>query len=1021
MRIASFLLAGTVLLAASLHAAGAAPQPPLSRIAPKAVDTLKFRVLGPAISGGRVSAVAGSDTDPFLYYVGGAGGGVFKSTNGGTSFSSVWEKQPVGAIGAIAVAPNDDKTVWVGTGEANPRNDVSFGDGMWKSTDAGKSWKHLGLANTSQIARILIDPRNPKVAIVAALGDPWKDSADRGVYRTSDGGATWTKSLYVGPSSGASDIAWDPKHPDTIFAGIWQYRREPWVFTSGGAADGVYRSRDNGRTWTKLSGHGLPGGMMGRIGVAVAYGKPNLVWAEIQSKSGVLWRSTDGGERWQLATADTLAGQRPFYFSHLEIDPTNEKHIVGLSMYLVESKNSGTTFKKLATNLHVDNHSLWWSRDGKRMIEGNDGGFVISNDGGATWNWPANVPLAQTYHVGFGATPTYTICTGLQDNSSWCVPSDTKNGVGVLDRDWYAIAGGDGVWAVPDPLDPTLLWTDTQDGALSIYDTKAKQSIDVSPFPNDAFTSLKGTAENAYRFNWNSPLAFDPTDGHIAYFGGNVVFRTTDRGRTWTPISPDLTRNEKQHQRVSGGPISLDVSGAEYYDTILDIAPSPIDAQTIWVGTDDGLVHLTRDGGTTWNAVTPAGLPKYGRIEAIDAGRFAAGTAVLNVDRHDLGDRAPYAYLTDDFGAHWKSIAANLPAGYPVRTIRQDPKNADLLYAGTEQGLFYSLDRGGSWTRLQANLPTVPVYDIRVQPAHNDLLLATHGRGVFVLDDLAPLQNLATAHRAGAYLYPIRTAYKYANFAPIETWDAGSLPNNIFVGDNPAGGATIAFYQVKKAKTRPSLEILDAQGTVVRHIAGTHETAEGGLKPNISNDVGINRVVWDGTADAPVKWHGASFQFRGPDSGADVVPGTYTARLHIDGKTFTETIDYQNDPASPFDIGAQTERYAFLTKVNAAFSAVDVALNRIDAQRRALRGKTDAAAQAKRRALDRLLARLTSNPMHDEDTIGRPNMIRERLQGLAGAIGSSFQPPTVEHLNDMKVVMAEYDAAMAMAHAVLGA
>jgi photosystem II stability/assembly factor-like uncharacterized protein len=996
------------------------PAPTSAPVAADDIDKLKFRVIGPAVSGGRVSAVAGSDRDPMVYYVGGAGGGVFKSTNGGTSFTSVWDKEPVGAIGAIAVAPSDDKIVWVGTGEANPRNDVSFGDGMWRSTNAGKSWTHVGLSNTSQIGRILVDPRNPKVAIVAALGSPWKDTEDRGVYRTADGGATWTKTLYIGPQSGASDLAWDPKHPDTIYAGMWQYHRDPWLLTSGGEADGVYRSRDNGRTWTKLAGNGLPSGLMGRIGVAVAYNHPNLVWAEIQSKSGVIWRSTDGGDRWQLMTADTLPGQRPFYFSHLAVDPTNPKRVVSLSMYIVDSKNSGRTWKKLATNVHVDNHTLWWSRDGKRMIEGNDGGFIISNDGGSTWNWPANIPLAQTYHVGYGAQDIYSICTGLQDNSSWCAPSDTKNGIGVLSRDWTSIAGGDGVWAMPDPLDPTLFWTDTQDGSLSIYDSKAKQSIDVSPYPNDAFTNLKGISDNKYRFDWNSPLAFDPSDGHIAYFGGNVVFRTSDRGRTWTPISPDLTRNEKDHQQVSGGPITLDVSGAEFYDTILDVAPSPLDPKTMWVGTDDGLVQLTRDGGATWKAVTPEGLPKYGRVEAVEPGRFAAGTAFFNFDRHDSGDNAPYVFMTEDYGATWKSIVSNLPANYPVRTVRQDPKNANLLYVGTEQGVFYSLDRGGSWTRLHANLPAVPYYDIRVQPAHNDLLLATHGRGIYVLDDLTPLQHLADARAAGTFLYPIRPGYKYAAWAPIEAWDNASEPNNIFIGDNPAQGVTIAFYQKKKAQSRPSLEIVDANGHVVRRIMGTHETAEGAKKPNISNDVGINRVVWDGTADAPEKWNGASFQFRGPDSGPDVVPGNYTARLHVDGKTMSAPFAYRNDPANPFTPAQMADRYAFLTKLYAAFSNVDKALNRIDVERRALRGKNDEASIAKRGQLDALLATLTSNPQHDEDTISRPDKIRERLLGLAGAIGSSFQPPDAAHLADMQVIMGVYDADMAQARTVLG-
>ncbi|HEX3550143.1 MAG TPA: hypothetical protein VHT53_07210, partial [Candidatus Elarobacter sp.] len=622
MRIGLFIAAAAVLAAsftAPLAPVAAAPgtatpesprKPPSKpAVTPSPgpdTDGVRFRALGPAIAGGRVPAVAGSDRDPSLYYVGGAGGGVFKSADGGTSFASVWDHASrFGAIGAISVAPSDDRTVWVGTGEANPRNDVSYGDGVWVTHDGAKHWTHAGLERTSQIAKILVDPKNARRAIVAALGDPWADSTERGVYVTSDGGRTWSKTLYAGPSSGAADLAWNPRRPQTVFAAIWQFRRQPWIATSGGPADGLYRSRDGGRTWTKLHGRGFPTDTLGRIGVAVAPSDPNRVYAVIQSKQGTIWRSDDGGDSWRRVSSDTTPEQRPFYFSHLAVDPRNRDRVISVSMYLTVTKDGGRTWKHQTGSVHVDNHALWWSHDGTRIIEGNDGGAILSRNGGDSWAFLARIPLAQIYHVGYSDEKPYLICGGLQDNSSWCAPTNARNGTGVLNRDWFAIAGGDGIFAVPDPLDPNFLWTNTQDGVLGIYDQRARQSVDVSPYPRDVFTSVDSLARSPYRFNWNAPLAFSPQDGHVAYFGGNVIFKSSDRGRHWTPISPDLTRNEKQHQLASGGPITLDVSGAEYYDTTLAIAPSPKESGVIWAGTDDGLVQLTRDRGAHWANVTP--------------------------------------------------------------------------------------------------------------------------------------------------------------------------------------------------------------------------------------------------------------------------------------------------------------------------------------------------------------------------------------------------------------------------------
>ncbi|HEX3464897.1 MAG TPA: hypothetical protein VHS78_12690 [Candidatus Elarobacter sp.] len=997
-----------------------APKPAVSPTPGPDTEGVKFRAIGPAISGGRVPAVAGSDRDPLLYYVGGAGGGVFKSSDGGSSFASVWENASrFGAIGAVSVAPSDANVVWVGTGEANPRNDVSYGDGVWLTRDGAKHWTHAGLDDTSNIAKILVDPKNPNRAIVAALGDPWKDSTARGVYVTNDGGRTWAKTLYAGPASGAADLAWNPKTPNTVFAAIWQFRRQPWIASSGGPADGLYRSRDGGRTWTKLQGHGLPTDTLGRIGLAVAPSDPKRVYAVIESEQGTIWRSDDGGDSWRRVSSDTRPEQRPFYFSHLAVDPRNENRVIAVSMYLTVSKDGGRTWKHLVGNVHVDNHALWWSADGKRVIEGNDGGAILSRNGGDSFAFLDRIPLAQIYHVGFSDEKPYLICGGLQDNSSWCAPATGRNGTGLLNRDWFAIAGGDGMYAIPDPLDANLLWTNTQDGVLGIYDRTARQAFDVSPYPRDVFTSATSFADSPYRFNWNAPLAFSQ-DGHTAYFGGNVIFKSTDRGRNWTPISPDLTRNEKEHQRNSGGPISLDVSGAEYYDTTLAIAPSPKDANVIWAGTDDGLVQLTRDGGAHWANVTPASWPRYGRVEVIDASSQAAGTAFTLMDRHDLGDRRPYAFVTDDYGATWRSIAANLPNDAPVRVVRQDPREPNLLYAGTENGLWISYDRGGRWERLRAGFPVVPVYDVRVQPATNDLLIATHGRGFYVMDDLAALQQLGAARRDGVRFFPVREATLWAAWPSIETGDANALPVNEFVGPNAPGGAVLTFYQRAKAHERPWFEILDANGKVVRTLRGqvpfdrSDPPKDERARWYVSNDAGLNRIGWDGTENGPTRWLGTSFPNAGPGSGPEALPGRYTARLHRDGQTYDQSFTLADDPHSPWTPEQRSLRHLYLAQLYDWIDYIDKALNEVDARLK------KSPAPGERAKLLGLRAELSSNSKYDEDSIAKPDRIRERVFAATFPLAGSLQPPFEQHLAALGALRPDVATAFAHINAVLG-
>ncbi len=989
-----------------------APKPSAS---PTENPGLQFRSIGPALSGGRVAATIGSDRNPALYYAGAAGGGVWKSTNGGVSWTSVWKTQPYGAIGALAIDPRDDKDVWVGTGEANPRNDVSWGDGIWRSRDGAKTWHHLGLDATSQISRISIDPKKSDDVVVAALGDPYADTAERGIYRTLDGGRTWQRTLFLDGTTGAADLARDPKNSKVLYAAMWRFRRQPWHFESGGGRDGLYRSRDGGTTWSPVAGGGFPEGPLGRIGIAIAPSRPQRVYAVMQSHAGTIWRSDDAGMTWQRTSTDTMPAQRPFYFSHLAVDPKDANHVIAVSMYLSESKNGGRTWKHLTSNVHVDNHALWWSHDGRRLINGNDGGIALSNDAGETWAMPLNLAIGQVYHVGFDNATPYSVCGGLQDNSTWCGPSHSRNGVGILERNWTAIAGGDGTWALFDPADPDRIWTDTQDGVLTIFDRKAQQSIDVEPFPRDPFTSLRGIAENTYRFNWNSPLAFAPADPHTVYFGGNVVFRSTDSGRTWSPLSGDLTRDEKAHQGVSGGAISLDVSGAEYYDTLLALTPSARDAQTIWTGSDDGLVHLTRDGGTTWNDVTPRGLPRYARIECIEASREDAASAFIAVDRHDLGDRAPYLFATNDYGASWQRIDGALPRGASTHVVRQDTRNPAMLYAGTEQGIYYTNDRGRRWLPLRFNMPATPVYDLQIQPQANDLIVATHGRSFWIFDDLTPLQQIAPVGLAPV-LFPLRPGTLWAQWQPVETGDAGALPDNVPLFANPKGPALITFYQKAPAKDRPEIGVVDASGAVVRHLRGSYET-EDGKKYWVSNVAGYNRLAWDGTEDGPTRWHGTTIQNSGPLTGAEALPGTYTIRLTVDGTTASQPFLLQADPRSPTTAQERTERHAYLQRIYADVDTIDTLLNQIDTRERALRRYSGAGARV--RELDAARDELTANDRRDEDGVTKPDRLREQLLAASGTLGGSQQAPFAAHLAATAALQERFDRTIAAIRAMV--
>lgn len=952
--------------------------------------SVSFREIGPAISGGRVTAVAGVRGNSDIYYVGAAVGGVFRTNDGGMTWKALFQHESVASIGALAVDPTNPNIVWAGTGEANVRNDVSFGNGVYKSTDGGAHWKRMGLQGTFQISRIVIDPLHSNTVIVGAMGSPWADNDERGVYRTTDGGATWQKALYIGPSVGIADLAMDTRNPQVLFAAAYRFRRTPWSYSDGGPEDAIYKSADQGETWKRLSGHGLPEKPVGRIGLAIAPSSLNVVYAVMGSNEGVLWRSDDAGDHWSLVSKDQEVDVRPFYFSHIAVDPRNPDHVLALSNNLMESKDGGQNFSIIAKQVHVDHHAIWIDPAGSgRIIEGNDGGVALSRDNGEHWAFLHNIAIAQFYHVSANDERPYLVCGGLQDNSAWCGPGRSKNPSGILDRRWFDLNGGDGMYAIPAADDPNLVYNNTQNGAFMIFDRVAELVHDIEPYPRDF--SGGGVADLPYRFAWNAGFAVSPQNPLVLYAGANVVFKSEDRGRTWKPISPDLTLNDKAKQQASGGPVVKDNSGAEVYDAIIRITPSAKDPKVIWVGTDDGQVEFTRDGGGTWTNVTAhiSGLPPWGRVESIDLAENP-GEALITVDRHFSGDFKPYLYRTFDYGASWQSMSGDLPQVY-AHVARRDQLNPKIYYAGLENGLYVSWDDGAHWYLLGLGLPNAPVYDLALHQRDNDLVVGTHGRSVWILDDLTPFQQFTPEiGKESLHLFPPPAALRFWPWSQVEP-----VGESEFYGKNPPYGAALSYFLLREAKQPGQLVIADSQGHIVRTMKGTHPLDEGEQPPEdedippaaqaqpstqrqmrrgeqqevspaqpatpsqtqqqlapansfeeeeaplgkpkkipwVPAKPGLQRVYWDLRADGPVRWESVKDFNKGPKSGALVPPGGYTATMTVGGESTSQKIVVVNDPRSHADQGAMEALYQTTQSVLHELSQLDVALNRMDAIR----------------------------------------------------------------------------------------
>ncbi len=869
------------------------------------LDGLEYRLIGPA-AGGRVSRVAGVPGDPLTYYAATAAGGVWKSIDGGLEWESVFDDQPVSSIGSIAVAPSDHNVVWVGSGEANIRGNVGEGNGIYRSIDAGATWKHVWTAE-GQIGTIIAHPTDPDTVFAAVLGSPFGPGPDRGVLRTTDGGATWTKVLFKDADTGASDVCFDPANPRTLYAGLWQARRQPWGMTSGGPGSGLYVSRDSGDSWKKLEGKGLPAGPWGKIGVRAASGNPDRVYALIEAEGGGLFRSDDGGSTWKLVNPSRGLRQRAWYYTTLTVDPSNADTIWFPQVSMLKTIDAGRSVRAVEGG-GWDYHDVWIDPTNPlRMIVGSDAGVSLSPDGGETWFRP-RLPIAQFYHLTVDTRTPYRVLGSLQDFGTASGPSNSLHGGGILLSDWHPVGGGEAGHVAADPADPDTVWAGEYLGYISRYNGRTGQAPHVGIYPDNG--SGHDAADLRYRFQWTAPILVSPHDPKVVYHAANRLFRTDDGGQTWTAISPDLTRDDEAKQGWSGGPITGDITGVEFYGTIFAVAESTLEQGLIWAGSDDGLVHVTHDGGATWNDVTPKGFPEWATVSTIEASRWDAETAYVVIDAHRLDDETPYLFKTADRGRTWTRLTTGLDPEIYLHVVREDTRSRGMLYLGTERGVMMSHDDGATWRSLRLNMPTVAVVDLVV--ADNDLVVGTLGRSAWILDDLTPVREMSTdlaAEPVHLFAPPPATRWRYAS-APYGSDDGA--------GANPPKGAIITYYLAAKPAGEINLEVLDSAGTTVRRLSSTKPVytspehpdwnPDSENEPELEVEPGFHRAVWDLRFEGAKWMPDARFDTGEPGAGPLVLPGTYTLRLTVDGRTETRELRVEPDPrsrASAADLEAQ--------------------------------------------------------------------------------------------------------------------
>ena len=1024
----------------------AAAAPPLG---PDTYRQLKYRYIGPV--GNRVIAVMGLPGNPNVYYVGAASGGIFKTEDAGATWTSIFDDQTVSSVGSLAVAPSDPNVVWAGTGESFIRSNISLGNGIYRSTDAGKTWSLMGLEKTGRIGRIVIDPRNPDVVVACALGHSYGPQAERGVFRTQDGGKTWHKTLFVDENTGCSDIAMDANNPRILFAGMWQLEIHTWGRTSGGPGSGLFRSKDGGDTWQRLAGKGLPASPLGKVAVAIARSNSNRVYALIETgdgvpwngqktESGQLWRSDDGGESWQMVSHDRQLRGRTHYYSRHAIAPDNDNEVYFLAADFSKTLDGGRTIVDVKGDLAPggDHHDMWIDPlDRNRMAVAHDDGLSLSVNHGATWQ-RLQLPVAQMYHVAVDNRVPYNVYGNRQDGPSTRGPSHSRLPPGYLDPDrpapiprgmWRSVGGSESGWALPDPVDPSIVWASgtgfgSIGGAVDRYDERTQQARRVEVWPE--ITVGFAAADLKYRFNWNFPIHRSPHDRNTVYAGSQYLHRTTDGGQSWQAISPDLTLNDKSRQQSSGG-LTPDNIGVEYAGTLFAIAESPLEKGLIWVGTNDGQVQVTRDAGAHWTNVTShlPGLPAWGTVSNIEPSRHDAGTAYLTVDLHQVNNRDPFVYKTTDYGQTWRSLSGSIPKtvlSY-AHCVREDPVRKGMLYLGTENAVYFSLDDGTSWLPLQSGLPHAPAHWLVVQETFSDLVVATYGRGFFILDDITPLRQLTPDVLAtSTHLFAPRPTYRFRPVTePMMAW------NDATEGRNPPEGAAISYFLKSAPEGDVKVRITEAGGALVRTLDGTKEP-------------GINRIWWDLKRDktreiklrmsppfaSDLKPGPEGFRpFPGGGRLAVLVPpGTYTVTLVAGGQEQTQKIEVRKDPNTAGSEADELAQSKLSLAIREDLDAAAAAINDIEQVRSQAAGllpnlpDDDGGKAVRRSALDlenKLIAleeklfqiRVTGR---GQDQLRWPAQIVEKLSYLADGVSLSDFAPTKEQLEVQQKIHGELAA-----------
>jgi photosystem II stability/assembly factor-like uncharacterized protein len=971
---------------------------------------LKYRSIGP-FRGGRVVAVSGVTAQPNVYYFGGTGGGVWKTTDGGAAWLPVTDGQiKTGSVGAIAVSESDPNIVYVGMGEPDIRGNASHGDGVYKSSDAGKTWKRVGLEDSYHIGAVRIHPKNPDIVYVAALGHLWGSNEQRGVYRTNDGGKTWKQIYTRGPKAGAIDLILDPNNPNAIYAAFWDVHRTPWDLESGGPGSGLFKSTDGGDTWTDLStAPGMPKGVLGRIGITVSPVNSDRVWALVEAAEGGVFRSENGGKNWTRINSERKLQQRAWYYSRIFADPLKADTVYALNTGFYRSDDGGKTFNAIPTP-HGDNHYLWIApNDSNRMIECNDGGANVSTNGGKTWSTQDQQPTAQFYRVALDNDFPYHAYGAQQDNSTVRIATRSDGGsIGV--RDWYDVGGGESGWLAPDPKNSDIVFAGSYDGLLTRYDHHTGQLRNVTVWPDNPMGA--GAEAMKYRFQWNYPIMFSPNDPNTLYCAGDRVFKTTNGGASWEIISSDLTRNDKSKQGPSGGPITKDNTSIEYYDVIFTMTESPLKKGLLWVGTDDGLVHVTQDGGKHWENVTPKGMPEWIQVNSIEASPFDPATAYFAATMYQFDDFRPYLYKTTDYGKTWVQINSGIPTNAFTRVIREDPNHRNLLVAGTETGMYVSFTGGAAWVSFQLNLPVVPITDLAFQKRENELVVATQGRSFWIFDDLPLLYQLA-----GASLKEDLTL-----FQPKDTYrtlrGGFRLPPGGSQGQNPVAGAAIYYSFKEKPKDEVTLEFLDSSSKLIRKFSSKTdakqeapaggEGEDDGPRPagpaRVSVEAGLNRFVWDlhypdaTTFPGLIMWAG---NVRGPA----IVPGSYQVRLTANGKSETQSFEVKKDPrlATTSDDYARQLEVALqihnkLTQSNEAVIQIRDIRKQLDEYAGRVKDPkvVDAAKKLSKDLTAVEEALYQTKNRANQDPLNFPIKLNNKLAGLAGTVESSDDAPTAQ-------------------------